>query len=52
LGKKEGKGRPVHIYTKTVKLSQVVKTIEQEKLKELTDVKNDMTELKNIILST
>ena len=50
--KKKGKGRPVHIYTKTVKLSQVVKTVEQEKLKELNDVKNDMTELKSIILST
>jgi len=49
--KKKGKGRPVHIYKPTVELSEVVKTIEQEKLKELADVKNDITELKNIILS-
>jgi predicted transcriptional regulator len=49
--KKKGKGRPVHIYKTTVELSEVVKIIEQEKLKELTDVKNDITELKNIILS-
>jgi len=50
--KQKGKGRPVHIYKTTVELSEVVKTIEQEKLKELTDVKNDLTELKNIITST
>jgi predicted transcriptional regulator len=49
--KKKGKGRPVHIYKSTVELSEVVKTIEQEKLKELEDAKNNITELKNIILS-
>jgi len=49
--KKKGKGRPVHIYKTIVQLSEVVKTIEQEKLKEIIDVKNDITELKNIILS-
>ena len=49
--KKKGKGRPVHIYKSTVELSEIVKTIEQEKLKELEDAKNDITELKNIILS-
>ncbi|KYK20054.1 hypothetical protein AYK25_09190 [Thermoplasmatales archaeon SM1-50] len=48
----ERKGRPVYIYKTTVELSEVVKTIEQEKLKELTVVKNDITELKNIILSS
>jgi predicted transcriptional regulator len=49
--KKKGKGRPVHIYTSTIELSEIVKTIEQEKLKELDEAKNDITELKNIILS-
>ena len=49
--KKKGKGRPVHIYKSTVELSEIVKTIEQEKLKELEDAKNDITELKNILLS-
>jgi predicted transcriptional regulator len=49
--KKKGKGRPVHIYKTTIELSEMVKNIEQEKLKEITDVKNNITELKNIILS-
>jgi len=49
--KKKGKGRPVHIYKSTVELSEIVKTIEQEKLKELEEAKNDIAELKNILLS-
>jgi len=49
--KRKGKGRPVHIYTSTVELSDIVKTIEQEKMKELEDAKNDLAELKNILLS-
>jgi predicted transcriptional regulator len=49
--KTKGKGRPVHIYKSTVELSEIVKTIEQEKLKELEEAKNDITELKNILLS-
>jgi predicted transcriptional regulator len=49
--KKKGKGRPVHIYKTIVELSEVVNTIEQEKLKEIAEVKNNMTELKNIMLS-
>jgi predicted transcriptional regulator len=50
--KKKGKGRPVHMYKTIVELSDVVNTIEQEKLKEIAEVKNTMTELKNIMLST
>lgn len=49
--KKKGKGRPVHIYTPTIKLSEIVKTIEQEKMKELEETKNDIAELKNILLN-
>ncbi len=48
--KGKGKGRPVHIYTSIVELSEVVRTIEQKKLKELEDTKNDIAELKNILL--
>jgi len=50
--KKKGKGRPVHMYKTIVELSEVVNTIEQEKLKEIAEVKNTMTELKNIMLIT
>ena len=49
--KKKGKGRPVHIYEPIVGLSEILKAIEQEKLKEVETVKNDISELKNIIKS-
>jgi predicted transcriptional regulator len=47
--KKEGKGRPVHIYKTTTDLSEILNTFEQEKLKEVENVKNDISALKNII---
>lgn len=49
--KKEGKGRPVHIYKPTVELSEVIKTIEQEKIKEVDHVKKDLLELRTIVLN-
>ncbi len=48
---KKGKGRPVHIYKNTMSLSKIIKTFEQEKLKELETIKNDISELKNLIKS-
>ena len=48
---KEGKGRPVHIYTPTKNLSEIWKVFEQEKLKEVVTIKNDISELKNLIKS-
>ena len=47
--KKEGKGRPVHIYKTTTDLSEILKTFEQEKLQEVENVKNNILALKNII---
>jgi predicted transcriptional regulator len=47
--KKKGKGRPVHIYKSTVHLSEVMKSFEQEKFKEVERIKNDISLLKNII---
>ena len=49
--KKEGKGRPIHIYKPTMHLSEILKTFEQEKLKEVESVKKDISELKNLIKS-
>ncbi len=49
--KSKGKGRPVHIYKPTTNLSEISKAFELEKLKEVESVKNDMSELKNIIES-
>ena len=47
--KKKGKGRPVHIYRQSTQLSEILKNIEQEKLKEIEGVKKSMLELKNMI---
>jgi predicted transcriptional regulator len=47
--KKEGKGRPVHIYKTTTDLSEILNVFEQEKLKEIESFKNDISTLKNII---
>ena len=49
--KKKGKGRPVHIYKPTTDLSKILRSFEQEKLKEIEYVKNDISKLKNIIAS-
>jgi len=47
--KKEGKGRPIHIYTSTQKLSEILTDFEQKKLEEVETIKNDITELKTLI---
>jgi predicted transcriptional regulator len=47
--KKEGKGRPTHIYKPTMNLSEIVETFEQEKLKEVETINNDLSELRNLI---
>ncbi len=49
--KGKGKGRPVHIYNSTAHLSEILKAVEQEKLKEVESVKKDISELKKIIES-
>ena len=49
--KKKGKGRPVHIYKPTTQLSEILNVFEQEKLTEVESVKNDISILRNIILS-
>lgn len=48
--KMKGKGRPVHIYKPATNLSEIFKTFEQEKLKEVEGVKKDLSKLKNIIV--
>ncbi len=47
--KQKGKGRPVHIYKPTTQLSEILNAFEQEKLKEVETVKNDISALKNIL---
>ena len=47
--KKEGKGRPVHVYKQSMQLSEIMNDFEQEKIKEIEDVKKIILELKNTI---
>ena len=49
--KKKGKGRPVHIYKTSTDITKILKSVEQEKLKEFEAIKSDISELKNIIES-
>jgi predicted transcriptional regulator len=47
--KTKGKGRPFHVYKTTTDFSEILKGFEQQKLKEVERVSNDMSALKNII---
>jgi len=47
--KKKGKGRPVHIYKLTKPLPQILKSFEQEKMKQVETIKSDLTELQGLI---
>ena len=49
--KKKGKGRPTHVYKLVINLPEILKSFEQEKLKEVESVKKDISELKNMIKS-
>ena len=47
--KGDGKGRPIHIYSPVVSLSEIMKNIEQEKLKEVETIQDNISKLRNII---
>ncbi len=47
--KGDGKGRPIHIYSTITQLSEIMKNIEQEKLKEVQTIQDNISRLKNII---
>jgi len=47
--KKKGKGRPVHIYTLTKKLPDILNTFEQEKMKQVETIRKDLTDLQSMI---
>lgn len=49
--RKKGKGRPIHIYKLTYPLGSIIENFEQEKMLELQKIKEDISELKNIINS-
>ncbi|RLF55417.1 MAG: ArsR family transcriptional regulator [Thermoplasmata archaeon] len=47
--KKKGKGRPVHVYRLTVPLSEIIRQLEEEKMKEMDSIKESLQELKEMI---
>jgi len=47
--KKKGKGRPVHIYTLTKRLPEILNTFEQEKMKQVETIRKDLTDLQGMI---
>jgi predicted transcriptional regulator len=47
--KKEGKGRPVHIYKLTKPLPQILRSFEDEKMKQVDTIKSDLSELQGIV---
>jgi predicted transcriptional regulator len=49
--KKKGKGRPAHVYKLVINLPEILKSFEQEKLKEVENVKRGISELKSMIKS-
>jgi len=49
--KKEGKGRPIYLYSLTSSLENIIENFEKEKLKEIEAIKKDITELKTLLVS-
>jgi len=49
--KKKGKGRPVHLYSLSNDLNDIIKNFEREKLKEIEVIKNDLDALKDLLES-
>jgi predicted transcriptional regulator len=48
--KKKGKGRPVHLYKLTSPINDIVENFEKEKLKEIKHIKDDLEQLKALLL--
>ncbi|MCK4365195.1 MAG: ArsR family transcriptional regulator [Thermoplasmatales archaeon] len=47
--KKKGKGRPVHLYSLTSSIDDIVKNFEKDKIKQIDSIKKDLSELKILI---
>lgn len=47
--KKKGKGRPVHLYKLTSDLPAILKSFEKEKMKEVENIRQDLSQLHNLI---
>ena len=47
--KKKGKGTPVHIYKLTQPLPNILKSFEKDKMKEVQDIRQDLSQLQTLI---
>lgn len=47
--KKDGKGRPVHVYKLTKPLPDILETFEQNKLQEVENIKQNLDDLQDLI---
>jgi predicted transcriptional regulator len=47
--KKDGKGRPVHVYKLTKPLPEILETFEQNKLREVQNIKQNLDDLQSLI---
>ena len=47
--KKKGKGRPVHLYSLTSSIDDIIKSFEKDKIEEIELIKKDLSELKNLV---
>ena len=47
--RKKGKGRPVHIYSLSSPIDKIVRTFEEEKMKEVQTIQDDLDQLKKLI---
>ncbi len=47
--KKKGKGRPVHLYKLTKPLPRILESFEDEKMKQVETIKNDLDDLHGLI---
>ncbi|MDG6229215.1 MAG: ArsR family transcriptional regulator [Candidatus Thermoplasmatota archaeon] len=47
--KKQGKGRPVHVYSPTVTLDKIIDSFEEEKLAQINDIRTNITELRESV---
>ena len=47
--KKKGKGRPVHLYSLTSSIDDIVKNFEKDKVKEIESIQKDLSALKTLI---
>ena len=48
--KKKGKGRPTNMYTTKMDLNSIIDTLEEQKLSEIDQMKNNISELRETVL--